>query len=159
MKKSYKSNLEEIEKNLFVNYNARCNEYKNIKCTKYVFTYKYSVFAAYKFAEKIQKKQIYCFKTFCNKKQYTGKVKTKSDYQDNITNDYNIIDRVRVRVKNTDRILTMPLINYLYDYDGDLEVLEYILYTVQKKKEQGGCDTREHFECISSNIMRLQAPS
>ena len=27
----------EMEKNLFVNYNARCNDYKNIKCTKYVF--------------------------------------------------------------------------------------------------------------------------
>ena len=37
LKKAYKSNFEELEKNLFVNYNARCNNYENIKCTKYVF--------------------------------------------------------------------------------------------------------------------------
>ena len=37
IKNSYKSNFEELEKNLFVNYNARCNDYKNFKCTKYVF--------------------------------------------------------------------------------------------------------------------------
>ena len=40
IKKSYRSNFEEIEKNLFVNYNARCNDYKNIKCTKSVFKLK-----------------------------------------------------------------------------------------------------------------------
>ena len=44
----------------------------------------------------------------------------------------------------------MSLINYLYDYEGGLDVLEYIIYIVQKKKEQGGCDTREHFQCINS---------
>ena len=38
------SNFEEIEKNLFVNYNARCKEYKNIKCTKYVFKIEYTWF-------------------------------------------------------------------------------------------------------------------
>ena len=64
------------------------------------------------------------------------KIKSKSNYQDNITNDYNIVDRVKVRVRNTDRILTMPLINYLFDYDGGLDVLEYIIYIVQKKKQE-----------------------
>ena len=38
-------------------------------------------------------------------------------------------------MKNTDRILTMSLMNYLYDYDGELEVLEYILFIVQKKNK------------------------
>ena len=69
------------------------------------------------------------------------KIKSKSNYQDNITNDYNIVDRVKVRVRNTDRILTiltiLTIINYLFDYDGGLDVLEYIICIVQKKKEQG----------------------
>ena len=87
------------------------------------------------------------------------KIKSKSNYQDNITNDYNIVDRVKVRVRNTDRILTMSLINYLFDYDGGLDVLEYIIYIVQKKKEQGGCDTREHFRSENSGEYFLNIKS
>ena len=37
LEKSYKSEYEQLDEDLLVNYNARCNEYKNIKCTKYVF--------------------------------------------------------------------------------------------------------------------------
>ena len=87
------------------------------------------------------------------------KIKSKSNYQDNITNDYNIVDRIKVRIRNTDRILTMSLMNYLYDYEGGLDVLEYIIYIVQKKKEQGGCDTREHFQCINSGEYFLNIKS
>ena len=42
--KSYKSEYKKVDKNLSVNYNARCNVYKNIKCTKYVFKIEHSDF-------------------------------------------------------------------------------------------------------------------
>ena len=42
--KSYNSEYENVAKNLFVNYIARCNEYKNIKCTKYVLQIEYTCF-------------------------------------------------------------------------------------------------------------------
>jgi hypothetical protein len=42
--KSYKSEYEKVDKNLRVNYNARCKEYKNIKCTKYVFIIEHSIY-------------------------------------------------------------------------------------------------------------------
>ena len=48
-------------------------------------------------------------------------------------------------------IKTYKLIDYIGDYEcRDSKVLEYTIYIVQKKKEQGGCDTREHFQCRKS---------
>ena len=57
-------------------------------------------------------------------------------------------------------IKTFKLIDYIGDYEGrDSKVLEYTIYIVQKKKEQGGCDTREHFQCINSGEYFLNIKS
>ena len=44
-----------MDNNLRVNYNARCKEYKNIKCTKYVFTYEDNFSAAANFSRNVSK--------------------------------------------------------------------------------------------------------
>ena len=41
----------------------------------------------------------------------------------------------------------------------DSKVLEYTIYIVQKKKEQGGCDTRERFQCRKSGDYFLNIKS
>ena len=66
---------------------------------------------------------------------------------------------VKITKDDQEIIKTIKLISFIEDYDQDLEVLEYILYIVQKKKEQGGCDTREHFQCINSGEYFLNIKS
>ena len=91
---------------------------------------------------------------------YKKKFKIKK-YSENLTIDYNIVERVVVKITKDDQeiIKTINLISFIEDYDQDLEVLEYILYIAQKKKEQGGCDNREHFQCINSGEYFLNIKS
>ena len=55
------------------------------------------------------------------------KIKKKDNYEENLTNDYNILNRIRVRVVQSNIVLTISLMHYLHEYDCDLEVLEYIM--------------------------------
>ena len=126
IKKSYKSNFEEIEKKLFVNYNARCNDYKNIKCTKYVFTYKDNFSAAANFSSNVSKYRKKALNHFMVKNNIQKKIKNKKHYSENLTIEYNIIERVVVKINkdNQEIIKTIKLIFFIEDYDQDLEVLE-----------------------------------
>ena len=92
------------------------------------------------------------------------KIKTIIKYDENLTNDYNNIERVLVEIYDHDTkssiIKTFKLIDYIGECEGrDSKVLEYTIYIVQKKKEQGGCDTREHFQCINSGDYFLNIKS
>ena len=78
------------------------------------------------------------------------KIKSIIKYYENLTNDYNIIERVLVEIYDHETrssiTKTFKLIDYIGDYEGrDSKILEYYIFIVQKNKEQGGCDTREHF--------------
>jgi hypothetical protein len=73
--------------------------------------------------------------------------------------NYNIIERLLVLVAETS-IRTITLLDWFNRYgDENMEVIEYQIYIVQKKIEQGGCDTREHFDCINSGDYFLNAKS
>ena len=92
------------------------------------------------------------------------KIKSIIKYDENLTNDYNIFERVLVEIYDHDTrsftTKTFKLIDYIGDCEGrDSKVLEYYIYIVQKKKEQGGCDTREHFQCINSGEYFLNIKS
>ena len=112
-----------------MNYNARCKEYKNIKCTKYVFIIEHSIYDEMNnqiynnFLNKIYEYRYTAFKHFMLKKLYKEKLKKK--YSENLTIDYNIIERVVVKINNDnqDIIKIIKLISFFEDYDKDLEVL------------------------------------
>jgi hypothetical protein len=73
--------------------------------------------------------------------------------------NYNIIERLLVLVAETS-IRTITLLDWFNRYgDENMEVIEYQIYIVQKKIEQGGCDTREHFDCINSGDYFLNIKS
>ena len=67
------------------------------------------------------------------------KIKSIIKYDENLTNDYNIIERVLVEIYDHDTkssiIKTFKLIDYIGEYEGrDSKVLEYTIYIVQKRK-------------------------
>ena len=68
---------------------------------------------------------------------YKKKFKIKK-HSENLTIDYNIVERVVVEITKDDQeiIKTINLISFIEDYDQDLEVLDYILYIVQKRKNK-----------------------
>ena len=78
--KSYKSEYEKVDKNLRVNYNVRCKEYKNIKCTKYVFIIEHSIYDEMnnqiynKFPHKICEYRYTAFKIFITKNNIQEKI-------------------------------------------------------------------------------------
>ena len=103
--KSYKSEYEQVDNNLRVNYNSRCNVYKNIKCTKYIFNFKHSIYDEMNhhiynnFLNKIYECRYTAFKHFMLKNNIQEKIKSKKKYSENLTIDYNIIERVVVKIK------------------------------------------------------------
>ena len=81
------------------------------------------------------------FKHFMTKNNIQEKIKGIIKYDENLTSDYNIIERVLVEIYDHDAkssiIKTFKLIDYIGDYEGrDSKVLEYTIYIVQKKKEK-----------------------
>ena len=85
--KLYKSEYEKVDKNLRVNYNARCKEYKNIKCTKYVFIIEHSIYDEMNnqiynnFLNKIYEYRYTAFKHFMLKNNIQEKIKNKKSIQ------------------------------------------------------------------------------
>jgi len=149
--------FDKISKDLFVKYNARCKEYKNIKCTKYVFKVDKNDTSMI-VDDKIIKSRYTAFRHFVLKNNINESTKIKDDYYMNLKN-YNIIERLLVLVAETS-IRTITLLDWFNRYgDENMEVIEYQIYIVQKKIEQGGCDTREHFKCMQSGDYFLNVKS
>ena len=80
-----------MDNNLFVNYNARCKEYTNIKCTKYVFKIENHLRMYWYFVKNINTNRYAAFKHFMTKNNIQEKIKSINKYDENLTNDYNII--------------------------------------------------------------------
>ena len=69
------------------------------------------------------------------------KIKSITKYHENLTNDYNIIERVLVEIYDHDTrssiTKTFKLIDYIGDYEyRDSKVLEYYIYIYCSKKER-----------------------
>ena len=80
------------------------------------------------------------FKHFMIRNNTQEKIKGINKYDENLPNDYNIIERVLVEIYDHDTkssiIKTFKLIDYIGEYEGrDSKVLEYTIYILFKKRK------------------------
>ena len=89
------------------------------------------------FVKNINTYRYTAFKHFMTKNNIRDKIKSIIKYDKNLTNDYNIIERVLVEIYDHDTrrsiIKTFKLNDYIGDYEGrDSKILDYTIYIVQK---------------------------
>ena len=90
------------------------------------------------FAKNIITYRYTAFKHFMIRNNIQEKIKGINKYDENLTNGYNIIERVLVEIYDHDTkssiIKTFKLIDYIGDYEGrDSKVLEYYICCSKKR--------------------------